>query len=212
MDKISSSRFGRYAQALFNLNSPLTLGFALSDAQPVVDLENPRPETLLFAGFDLAAGHALKANVAAEYSNVSLRLPTAGGRVAVVTSIRASSPVAATTAYFALLLGGGTLGTEPAAPYPQFCDSRRTGRPLCELYTGSSAVSLNVNPIATAWCAGSGEVELLSAPLVLANNTGYVGAQQAPFVAVENSLAVNQSMIVSFRWYERAIGEQERSA
>lgn len=202
---IQTGRFGRYVQALFNLKQRMTLGQALPDVMPCIDLERPRQEMEIHSGNFLSAGSVNVPAVVGEFGFACFRLPPASGRIAVLEEIVICCD---TTRVFQIATGVGSVGTISATNTPLFTDFRTQPgqRAVCEMRTGSTIVSLTSDFIATRRALANTNVSC-NIPFVLAN-LSLAGVLAAPIVVIEVQVT-NQAFQVSYRWRERAIDSQE---
>lgn len=209
MADILGGRFGRLVQALFNLNQPLTLGQALPDVMPVIDIEQPRPEMEIFSGNDLAHGWG-NATAVAAFPSVALLNPENSGRVVIITGITAAFSIVNQTAVLTtcdasswIAVAGTTVSAERA-----FRDTRRTINPTTSfpaavLAQRSTTLAGALQQFARHFIPPVETVEISEAcPIVLAPDRGLV---------VTSDAAISANLACQFTWRERSLGQQELS-
>lgn len=201
---IQTGRFGRYVQALLNLKTRLTLGQALPDVMPVLDLERVRPEMEMHTGNSLAGTLVRVTAVAGETGRAVMLMPANSGKVAIVERIEVNVGTATASFNLSQVLVPPT--TTPASTTPQWRDVRLSGVPVCTFGIDSDTVLL-ANPIANLRNA-AGSMGLFLGPYVLAN-VNQAGGILTPALVVECETA-NQAFNVSWQWRERQLEPQER--
>lgn len=202
MADIQTGRWGRIAQAAFNLKQALTLGQALPDVLPVFDLNSPDPSLRYHANDDYASAYVGVPAVAAQYGQAILQLPANAGRILVIEDVIVSC--AATTG-FQVTIGGASvlLGSAPVS-YSQFRDTRRSGRPSGTVrYT--SSVALGPNPGAQALALANTPARF-EGPWIMSQTP--VSSLPSPYLVVECG-AVNTVFYATFRWRERTMEPAE---
>lgn len=198
MADILTGRFGRLVQALFNLNQPLTLGDAVPDVMPVMNIEAPRPEMEVFSENDLGFGFQEQTGAALEFPVVSLGIGAGRSKLIVVEDFRVSCAVA----NFIRVSIESLTGT--ASNFWGMRDFRRgvQGSPAARVTSRSTAAPPSTTE-RMGFHIAAGQSMLVPCDVILAS----VGPSSAPAISVWGDIA--STIDVSFRWRERPIGQQE---
>lgn len=209
MADVQHARYGRLVQALFGLKQALTLGQALPDVQPSIDLERPRAEMEAYGGQHLAAGYGLGTAVAGQNAVCSLVLPSGCGMLftleKIIISVAASTNVAIAPVSTTFGTGFGAASTNLA-----FRDTRKIAQgnaalPAAQIRAGASATGIGsiLLPAVTVF---PGQYEINCDFVAIDPRNLGVGA--AVGWGVQNVTA-NSAMTVGFVWRERRAEPQE---
>lgn len=205
MADVQTARYGRYVQALFNLKQALTLGEALPDVVPSLDLENPRPENEIFLGNDLCQGYGDITAAAGENPQVGVGFRAAPGArtpgaILVVDKFTVASPAAqqAVTLSFGSISTGWNDGDGPGAKL----DTRRYPQaPAGNVRERSNPV----NPAAFANLVAPTSGATYYGPWVLVSVPGLFEVAGL----IVTGQAVLSQIRVTFSWRERALRPDE---
>jgi hypothetical protein len=195
---ILTGRFGRFYQALFNLNQPLTLGAALPDVMPVVDITRPTPDLSIYSGVFRCSGATSQTGAAGEQAQVALRANPNTNRVIVLESVIISS-----NANQLVHMGHEALNGVAVTGDKGYLDSRLNseGTPSADVTSYSTATPPS-GAIGRVRVAANAPIQIpINAVLFSPDNTArtwYVITQ-----------TVTTVLTVQFLWTERAIGQQE---
>lgn len=202
MADIQTGRFGRLVQSVFNLKQRMTLGQVLPDVMPTFSLSNLPSELQLHANNDLCVGTAVEAASPGNSSKIALQMPLNSGKVAVIEQIHVAN-VGAAAQQVRVALAAGTVLSD-GGNLEQFRDTRRPGRPVCQIRRGTAALS---GGQCAVLAVPVGQTVVLAVPFVL--GTGLLtGAQVATALQLEN-VTLNEALTATFYWRERELEPQE---
>lgn len=205
-NEILVGRFARFAQKHFSMKGRAPTPTLSADVQMGMDF-NTGAENRYLEGWDLFAGGASQAAIAAQFTLFSFRNPKASGVVAVITSAIFIDGAAATAvAPGVMKLSRGATTDQNTVLTPQAFDARGRLQASCNLTNNSAApagTGGTVTNVTFAAYAANGAYQYVPPGLEVPVLPGDAVLFQ--------TAAINTASTFSMWWRERLLEESERT-